>query len=176
MPGPVFLRGARVELRPVEKADVEFVQQLVNDPEVWSMLGSHRPKNRKQELEWVESIGDDTDDQFLVCDDGDPVGLVGMHPNETWGTAELGYMVSPEAWGNGYCTDAVRTVSRYAFEERRLHKVVAEAYDHNVGSQRVLEKAGFTLEGTHREEAYVGGEYRDLLHYGLLEDELNRVV
>jgi RimJ/RimL family protein N-acetyltransferase len=174
MPGPVFLRGERVELRTVEKDDIEFVQRLINDPEVWSTLGAHRPKNRLQELEWLESIGDDTDDQFLVCADGDPVGLIGLHPNETWGKAELGYMIAPAAWGNGYCTDAVRTVSRYAFEERRMHKVVAEAYGHNVGSQRVLEKAGFTLEGTHREETFVGGEYRDLLHYGLLETEFER--
>ncbi|WP_224449994.1 GNAT family N-acetyltransferase [Haloprofundus salilacus] len=171
MPGPIFLRGERVELRTVEKGDVDFLQRLVNDPEVWSTLGASRPKNRQQETEWLESVGDDGDDQFLVCVDGDPVGVVGMQSNETWGNAELGYMITPEAWGNGYCTDAVRTVARYAFEERRMHKVVAEAYDHNVGSQRVLEKAGFTLEGTHREEAYVGGEYRDLLHYGLLEDE-----
>ena len=175
MPGPVFLRNEAVELRTVEEEDLEFVQEQVNDPDVWGTLGMSVPKNRHDEEEWLESLtGDDDRVNLLVCDDGEPVGLMGLHVNDTWGVGELGYWVAPGAWGNGYCTAAVRLMARYAFEERRLHKVVAEAYDHNTGSQRVLEKAGFTREGVHREEAFVGGEYRDLLHYGLLGDELER--
>ncbi|SDM22907.1 Protein N-acetyltransferase, RimJ/RimL family [Halogranum gelatinilyticum] len=173
MPGPVFLRNETVELRTVESDDLAFVQEHINDPEVWGTLGSAAPKNHKDEEQWLDSLTDDDGRVvLLICDDGEPVGQMGLHLNETWGVGELGYWVAPDAWGNGYCTAAVRLISRYAFEERRLHKVVAEAYGHNVGSQRVLEKAGFTQEGVHREEAFVGGAYRDLLHYGLLEDEL----
>jgi RimJ/RimL family protein N-acetyltransferase len=60
---------------------------------------------------------------------------------------------------------------RYAFEERRLDKVVAEAYATNPGSRRVLEKVGFREEGVHRQEAFVGGERVDLVHFGLLAEE-----
>jgi RimJ/RimL family protein N-acetyltransferase len=60
---------------------------------------------------------------------------------------------------------------RYAFAERRLDKVGAAAYETNSGSKRVLEKAGFTREGTLRREAFVGGERVDLVHFGLLADE-----
>ncbi|EJN60090.1 GNAT family N-acetyltransferase [Halogranum rubrum] len=173
MPGSVFLRGEGVELRTVESDDLAFVKDQINDPDVWGTLGMSAPRNQHNEEQWLERTSEDDDRvHLLVCDDGDPVGLMGLHVNSTWGVGELGYWVAPEAQGKGYCTAAVRLVSRYAFEERRLHKVVAEAYDHNAGSQRVLEKVGFTQEGVHREEAFVGGEYRDLLHYGLLEDEL----
>lgn len=173
MPGPVFLRNETVELRTVESEDLEFVQRHVNDPDVWQHLGSAAPKNRHNEEQWLESTSeDDGTVNLLICDEGDPVGQIGLRLNETWGNGELGYWVAPDAQGNGYCTAAVRLVSRYAFEERRLHKVVAEAYDYNTGSRRVLEKAGFSEEGVHREEAYVGGAYRDLVHYGLLADEL----
>jgi RimJ/RimL family protein N-acetyltransferase len=174
MPGPVFLRGERVELRTIELDDAAFVQELVNDPDVWPTLGSVAPKNGPLEERWIESLGDSDDKvNLLVCDeDGDPVGTIGINLNRDWGVGELGYMIAPDAWGNGYCTDAVRALSRYAFEERRLHKVAAEAYDHNAGSRRVLEKAGFTEEGAHREEAFVGGAYRDVVRYGLLAGEL----
>jgi RimJ/RimL family protein N-acetyltransferase len=172
MPGPPFLRGETVTLNAVDEDDLAFVQRVINDPDVWQSLGSATPKTMRQEEEWYESLSaDDGDVNLLVCVDGDPVGTVGLHVDETWGTGELGYMVAPEAWGEGYCTDAVRTVSRYAFEERRLGKVGAAAYETNPGSQRVLEKAGFTREGTLRKEAFVGGERVDLVHFGLLAEE-----
>jgi RimJ/RimL family protein N-acetyltransferase len=172
MPGPPFLHGETVTLNALDEDDLPFVQRVINDPEVWQSLGSATPKTMKREEEWYEQVSeDDGDVTLLVCVDGDPVGTVGMHVNETWGTGELGYMVAPEAWGEGYCTDAVRTICRYAFRERRLDKVVAEAYATNPGSQRVLEKVGFQREGVHRQEAFVGGERVDLLHFGLLADE-----
>jgi RimJ/RimL family protein N-acetyltransferase len=172
MPGPAFLRGERVELRTVEKEDLEFVRDALNDPRVWTGLGTARPHNMASEEEWFGSIAeDDGSEQFLICREGDPVGVIGVELDETWGTGELGYWVAPEHWGNGYCTDAVRTVARYAFDHRRLHKVVARTYEHNEGSVRVLEKAGFEREGVHRREAFVEGEYRDVYRYGLLADE-----
>ena len=66
----------------------------------------------------------------------------------------------------------MRTVARYAFEHRRLHRLAADVFAHNEASRRVLEKAGFTEEGALREAAFVDGEYRDLVRYGLLAGEL----
>lgn len=173
MPGPIFVRGDSVDLHTIEKDDVEFVQRNVNDPDVWGTLGLYRPKNREAEQRWFDAIsGDDAGDHLLICADGSPVGVVGLVPDETPGSAELGYWVTPETWGNGYATEAVDLMAAYAFDHRRLHKVYATAYDHNAGSRRVLEKAGFVEEGVRREEVFVDGEYRDLIHYGLIEGEL----
>ena len=59
----------------------------------------------------------------------------------------------------------------YAFDQRRLNKVIANAFDFNAGSRRVLEKVGFTEEGLHREEAFVDGAFVDIYRYGLLARE-----
>jgi RimJ/RimL family protein N-acetyltransferase len=175
MPGPAFLRDETVELRTVEEEDLEFVRDHINDPEVWRTLGSAEPHNLKAEEEWFETIsGEDDDVHLLVCIDGEPVGSIGLHLARNWGLGELGYWIAPTHWGNGYCTAAVRLVVGYAFDHRRLHKLAADVYDHNPGSARVLEKVGFEREGVRREEAYVDGEYRDLLRYGLLEGEFER--
>lgn len=172
MPGTVFREGEVVELRTVEEEDVEFLQRTVNDPRVRSGTLAVVPKNRADEREWVESLGDGGGVHLMTCVDGDPVGTVGLDPlNEVWGTAEVGYMVAPEQWGNGYATDALATVCGYAFEERRLHKVHASVYETNDASRRVLEKCGFTREGVLREEAFVEGERVDVHRYGLLADE-----
>ena len=174
MPGAVFLRNESVELRTIEEEDLAFVRDGVNDPDVWPTLGSFQPYNMKQERQWLERISEDDDVHLLVCDDGDPVGVVGLHSEDTASTGELGYWITSAEWGNGYATAAVRLVSAYAFDHRRLHKVAADVYSHNPASARVLEKVGFEREGVHRQEAYVKGAYRDVLRYGLLRMEFER--
>lgn len=172
MPGPIFLRGEEVTLHPVGDDDVEFLQELVNHPDVWPNLFHTGPKTEAEEREFVESMGESDDVHLLICPDDDPVGILGLNGlNEVWGLAELGYMLVPEAHGNGYATDAARRLVRYAFEDRRLHKVKANAYAHNAASRRVLEKVGFEQEGVFRDHAYVRGEYVDVYRYGLLAEE-----
>lgn len=172
MPGPVFRTGDNVELRTIEEEDVEFLQEHVNDPRVRHSIGATEPISRAGEEEWIDSLYDGGHVQFLVCIDGDSVGTIGMEePNDAWGTTEVGYMIRPEHWGNGYATDALRSLCGYAFEERRLAKVVGQAYATNPASSRVMEKVGFTKEGVLRAEAYVEGERVDVNRYGLLAEE-----
>lgn len=174
MPGPVFLRGDDVTLHPVEDEDVPFLTELINDPDVWPSLAQYEPMNEDQEREFVEALGDTDDVHLLVCVDDDPIGIIGLNgTNETWGTTELGYMLVPDAWGQGYATDAARRLVRYAFEDRRMHKVKANAFATNPASQHVLEKVGFEQEGHFREHAFVRGEYIDVFRYGLLESEFD---
>lgn len=172
MPGPVFLHGEDVTLRVPGSADVPFLQELINDPEVWPSLTQYAPTTESQEQEFVESMGENGDVHLLICAEDEPVGIIGLNNvNETWGIAELGYMLTPDAWGQGYATDAARRLVGYAFDQRRLHKVKANAFEPNAASQRVLEKVGFTQEGMFREHAYIDGEYIDIYRYGLLESE-----
>jgi len=172
MPGPLFAAGERVELRPIEEADVPFLQELVNDPRVREGIEAYEPVNEAEEREWFESITEDDDVHLLVCADGDPVGSIGLHlKHDAWGNAEVGYSVVPDAWGNGYATDALTELCLWAFEKRRLNKVTARAYETNPASNRVLRKVGFEQEGTFRDEAYVEGEFVNIHRYGLLADE-----
>ncbi|MEF8853649.1 MAG: GNAT family protein [Haloarculaceae archaeon] len=172
MPSPVFLEGERVTLHPVEEDDAEFLQRLVNDQRIRRGIGATDPVSMVEEREYVESVGEDDGAQFLVRVDAERVGTIGLHDiTPTNGNGEIGYFFAPEAWGNGYATDATRTVTQYAFEERRLHKVYARAFAFNDASQRVLEKVGFEQEGRHRDRVFVDGEYVDVYRYGVLADE-----
>lgn len=172
MPGATFREGETVELRTIEDEDVEFLQELVNDPRVRSGLGNTDPVTMEEEREWVESLAERDDYHFLVVADGIPVGVVGLNQvNDVWGVAEAGYFLDPDHWGNGYATDALQTLCGFAFEERRLEKVTAKAYETNPASRRVIEKVGFTEEGVLRDEAFLDGERVDVHAYGLLADE-----
>lgn len=172
MPGAVFRQGETVELRTIEPEDADTLQEIINDPRVRTDLMAVDPVNGPAEREWIESLDESDSTNLLVCVDSEAVGSVTLKaPNGVWGTAEIGYMIAPDAWGNGYATDAVTEICGYAFEERRLHKVYATAYESNDASCRVLEKVGFTEEGVLREEGFVDGDHVDVCRYGLLASE-----
>ena len=85
-------------------------------------------------------------------------------------TGELGYYIARERWGRGYATRAVREICRYVFENTDIVRIYAEPFADNAASCRVLEKAGFTLEGTLRSNAIKSGRIRDTRIYSLLRE------
>jgi ribosomal-protein-alanine N-acetyltransferase len=59
----------------------------------------------------------------------------------------LGYALLPEAWGNGYATELVRTGISYFFEKTDKPAVFAITVAENIASQQVLIKSGFSYKG-----------------------------
>jgi RimJ/RimL family protein N-acetyltransferase len=179
MPGPVFLNtdDDAVSLRTVEEEDLPFLQRNLNDPEVRGLLRSPTPRNGEQMREtFEERLSDDDGVSLLVCaasdDDPEPVGSVALFRiDEQAGVGTLACWIDPEFHGEGYATLATEAMVEYAFDDRRLHKVVGEAYAHNEASRRVLEKVGLREEGVLRDEQFVDGEHVDVHRFGLLADE-----
>lgn len=87
-------------------------------------------------------------------------------------TAELGYWLAEEHWGKGVMTEAVRQVCREAFARFDILRIFAEPFADNQGSRRVLEKAGFTCEGTMRNGVFKNGRAGSYCMYALLREEL----
>ena len=84
----------------------------------------------------------------------------------------LGYGLTKLAYyGKGYMTESVNLMLDYAFNNIGTERIFAHTLEQNIGSQRVLEKCGFTLEGRERKAEYFGGKRYDRLMYGLLSDE-----
>lgn len=59
---------------------------------------------------------------------------------------EIGWMITPTAWGHGFATEAGSAVRDEAFERLGLESVVAVHHPENVASGRVMEKLGMTFE------------------------------
>lgn len=174
MPGPVFIEGDRIELRTVEEEDIEFLTRGVNHPAIRRYISVFRmPQNRERYEETFENVdSSENGASLLVCVDGERVGSVQLYPvDEGRGEANLAYWIDPDAQGNGYATAAGELVVEYGFEELRLHRISAVTMTPNAASRRVLERLGFSHEGTKRESAFADGEYVDEAQYGLLEAE-----
>jgi RimJ/RimL family protein N-acetyltransferase len=83
----------------------------------------------------------------------------------------LGYELNPDFWGQGYATEAARSMLALGFRELGFHRVYAECLAANTGSAHVLEKLGMRQEGRLRENTWLHNQWWDTLIYSILEDE-----
>jgi ribosomal-protein-alanine N-acetyltransferase len=95
--------------------------------------------------------------------DGFLVGGIGFHDFELGKShrAEIGYWLAKPYWNQGIMTECVRKVTDYGFQEFGLVRIFAPVFDFNVGSARVLEKAGYLFEGTLRKHYLKEGRFLD---------------
>lgn len=179
MPGPVFLNGEEVTLRPADREDVPFIQRAMNDPAVWRPALDITPMTSDQAEKFYEDVLVGSDGvHCMVCVDGEPVGYASLAtsqygPDETsrGRSAELAYWIVPDHQGQGYGSDAAGRMAQYAFEDRNLRRLGARVGSFNEASTRLLESLGFEHEGTLRQAAWFRGEYHDMLWYGLLRTD-----
>lgn len=87
--------------------------------------------------------------------------------------AEMGYWVRTDRWGRGYAVEAGRAALLYGYQTLGMHKIRADVAVGNDSSARVLEKLGFTREGTLREDRPIAGVFHDHWRFGLLAREFN---
>ena len=85
-------------------------------------------------------------------------------------TAELGYWLAETYWGKGIMTSAVTAITKIAFKQFRLNRVYAKPFISNTASVRVLEKAGFQLEGRLRASIIKNGQVLDQLIYSKVRE------
>lgn len=85
--------------------------------------------------------------------------------------AEIEYCIGSAFQCRGYATEATKAVIKYGFEKMNLHKVQICTKTINIPSKRVIEKCGFTYEGTLRDYFYMNGEYVGRLYFSILRSE-----
>lgn len=158
---PLILSDA-VELLSLEKRNRAFFENYsLNHPENYWTLETQKEliekweQNTKKEIEYRFGI-------FKINDDI-LIGTIGLFqvfrgPRES---ALLGYSLDQEHNGKGYTTEATNLVVNYAFEILKLHRIEAGVMPDNIGSIRVLEKAGFHKEGIAKKNVKINGSWED---------------
>ncbi|MDD4650700.1 MAG: GNAT family N-acetyltransferase [Methanothrix sp.] len=113
---------------------------------------------------------------FAVASDNEAIGSIGLVAGSDVHrfTAEMGYWLAEPFWGNGIMTAAVRALSEYAFRELGFHRIFAEPYTANAASARVLEKAGFALEGIMRASVFKDARILDQYLYAKVDERVRR--
>ncbi len=111
---------------------------------------------------------------YAIEVDGQAVGSIGIFVKDDVyeKSAELGYWLAEEYWRQGIMSGAVKSICREAFAKFDIVRIFAEPFADNAGSRGVLEKAGFTCEGTMRDGVCKNGEIHSYCMYALLREEM----
>jgi RimJ/RimL family protein N-acetyltransferase len=172
------VRGEKVVLRGWRIDDVPAVAAACQDGEIerWLPLVP-QPYTEDDARFYVEDCIRAEDDRrpFAITDasTGDVIGSIDMHINRLQ-TGHIGYWVAAHARGRGVASDALRALSRWAFESLGLGRVELVTDPENVASQRVAERAGFQREGILRSIILErDGSRRDGVMFSLLPGELD---
>jgi RimJ/RimL family protein N-acetyltransferase len=175
----VFLETERLLLRQFTADDVDNLVELNSDPAVMRFLtgGPPTPRDAIQNdylpaylryYERYEGFG------FWAAIEKSTGAFLGwFHFRSPEGSprdeVELGYRLRKSAWGKGYGTEGSRALIHKGFTDYGVRRIIASTAADNIGSRRVMEKAGLTLVRAFRQSwpDLFNGEEQDDVEYAL---------
>jgi RimJ/RimL family protein N-acetyltransferase len=181
--GDVFLETERLVLRRFTQDDVDNLVELDSDPDVMQFINGGRPTPREEIetdylpafLRYYERFAgygfwaavEKSTGQFLGWFHFRP------EPDAPEDEVELGYRLRKAAWGKGYASEGSRALIEKGFAEHGVRRVFATTMVVNIGSRRVMEKAGLKYVRTFHQPwpDYIEGQEQGDVEYALLRSE-----
>jgi RimJ/RimL family protein N-acetyltransferase len=165
--------GTLVKLSAIRNDDLEVMAKWEEDSEYLRNVDTELayPKHKDQ-LE-NETGGNQVYFRLRTIQEDRLIGFVTIHTiewNNRTGTLAIGIGSAADR-NNGYGSEALRLILRYAFHECNLDRVGLEVIESNEGAIRVYEKAGFQHEGRKRQAVYRDGRRVDVAVMGILRHE-----
>jgi RimJ/RimL family protein N-acetyltransferase len=153
--------------------DLTHVVRWFSDPEIRHWF--HSSETGPESLEALEAafrqLGEDRADFMIESLEGRVLGNTNLYNiNQLHGRAELYVCIGEkDAWNQGYGTDAIKTLLRFAFAELDLRRVELITDADNLRGIRCYEKCGFIREGVLRERRLRYGQPIDMLGMSVLK-------
>jgi len=171
-----ILETKRLLLREFQESDLEDLFEYAKSPNVGSNAGWAPHKSQEDSSNIIKMFMEGEEVWALVYKENNKViGSLGLHTDKLRSTEDvkmLGYVLSEEYWGRGLMAEASKAVIQYAFDELNIYLLTVHHYLINQRSKRVIEKCGFTYEGTLRHAAKIyNGSIYDLVCYSMTKDE-----
>jgi RimJ/RimL family protein N-acetyltransferase len=168
-----MMTGHTIVLRPFERRHLEETRRWANDPELMRLLDRARPVSDVEHEKWFIALHDKTDCAYFAIETLEGARHIGnvwlWNIDSRHRRAELRILIGNHSeQGRGAGTEAISLLCRYGFERLNLHKIYAYVLGINERARHAFEKAGFILEGTLREDRWVGDAYTDVYLLGKL--------
>lgn len=174
----MLFESSRVKLRKMAKEDVERYNKWRNDMEV---MYSTNPSLDVYSLEATENfvdqviLGSSTAKSYIMIDKGTetPIGIVSLI-NIDYKNRNAECIIDigeKDFWGKSYGSEGMKLLLDYAFYEMNLHRVSLKVFAFNDRAIRLYTKIGFQKEGQSRQSLFRNGEWHDIIHMGILQNE-----
>jgi RimJ/RimL family protein N-acetyltransferase len=161
---------SRSTLRAWRRGDESSLVRHANNRNVWLNLRDRfpHPYTAADAEAWIGTASAESPvANFAIVLADEAVGGIGLTPGTDIfrHSAEIGYWLGEPFWGRGIATEALRAVTQYAIKTHGLTRIFAVPFASNQASCRVLEKAGYVLEGRLRRSAIKDGLITDQVQY-----------
>jgi len=169
------IRGEGFVLRPWRAADIESLVLHANDEAVSRNVSDRFPFPYKLHDAEV-FLAEPAKPPAIVLAieiEGEAVGGIDVRPGaaELRIGGEIGYWLARRHWGQGIMSRVVTCWCGYLFSHYGFERLQATVFSSNPASARVLEKSGFSREGTLRRAVIKHGGILDLWMYAILRPE-----
>lgn len=169
------LTTERFRLVQVTADDQQFLFKGLSDPVTMPYYGIYFTtfEETAKQIEWYQKNweeGTGINWKIVNKNTNDNIGVISVYnykPEHR--KAELGYWLLPEYWQQGIASEVIRPVIKYWQDNKDLHRLEAFIETENAASVRLLEKAGFTCEGTMRDCEIKFGRFISLYIYALIK-------
>ena len=170
----------RLILRPYTLDDVEALYAIASDPDVGIHAGWKPHESLEESREVLENIFLPSGAWAVIEKESNKIiGCVALENDRLRPDAnsrELGYWLVSTKWGKGLMTEAAKRVIQHGFSELGLDQIGICTSPLNIRSQRIIEKCGFTYEGTlRRTYRTYDGSLRDSRIYSMLRSEFEEL-
>ena len=172
------LETERLTLRKLLETDADDLREWLGRDEVYTYWGRPAGKGEKNpELLFIDprpQVKRKPSHDFIwgieLKSTHKVVGILEIFDVENDRMGKVGYRVAPPLWNSGICTEAMKRAMDFVFQETPLDRLETTVDVKNTGSNRVLEKCGFRLEGTVR-HGKMGTRYCDYNIWGFIRDD-----
>ena len=149
-----YMESEKIILRPWSENDAEILFKYASDPDVGQGAGWSPHKNVEESLEIIRTyFKNDHTWAIVFKETGEAIGAMGyMLPDESnivigGNDVEVGFWVAKPYWNQGICTEALRLLIDYCFNEKNVQNIWGDFFVDNPASDRVMEKCGFQKTG-----------------------------
>jgi RimJ/RimL family protein N-acetyltransferase len=169
------------EVRSWRMGDAEALARHADNHKIWLNLRDAfpHPYTSHDAREFIRSLRNRTPETtFAIAVNGEAAGSVGFvlrHDVERV-SAEIGYWLAEPFWGRGIATEALVAATSFAIATHSLTRIYALPFAWNAASCRVLEKAGYVLEGRLRRSAIKNGVITDQMQYAFVVPEAASLI
>ena len=165
-----------ISIREWKIEDAEQLRNSINNKRILENLRDGIPypytiENAKEFIKQTLNAPKDSSYSWAILVDNKVIGSIGVFRKDNihYRTAEIGYYIAEEYWGNGIMTKVIKEVCNYIFNKTDIIRIFAEPFAYNVASCKVLEKAGFEFEGTLRNNAIKNNKILDMKMYSIIK-------
>jgi RimJ/RimL family protein N-acetyltransferase len=155
-----ILQTNRLQLRPIDIDDAEFMLKLLNCPGFIRFIGHRQVRTNESCKAYIENMLANPDITYWVIQlnqNETPVGVVTWVKRDFLPVPDLGYALLPEFEGNGYAFEASK--AWLAYQKKENESVLAICQADNSASINLLKKLAFELESTFEKEGHLMHRY-----------------